>query len=307
MIVKNSGTLSIIIVNYHSEDTLRLCLSDIDSDPFAAEVIVVDNGSAPAAQSALTQCFPALGWIAMGYNAGFGKACNTGARAASTAKLFFLNPDTRIARGALDRLDYLLNSPDHSNAIVGCTIYDEDGGIQLSCRRFPAWGAAIANRYSLLTKLFPGNALSRTYLMSDMVHDRPSMVDWVSGAAMAMQAGVFHRLNGFDEYYFLYCEDVDLCKRASQAGIVTRYSNDVKVVHAVGGSSRQILIRAFFYRHVSVWRYYKRFHGNLFTHIPVAIALAFRFTLLSCQVLLSRLLTGRLYNRARNGTTAKTS
>ena len=291
MIVRDGRALSIIIVNYLSDDTLRLCLSDIDSDPFPAEVIVVDNGSAPATKSGLTQRFPALRWIAMGYNAGFGKACNTGARAASAAKLFFLNPDTRLARGALERLDHLLNAPDHANAIVGCTIYDEDGSLQLSCRRFPAWGAAFANRYSLITKLFPGNALSRTYLMSDMVDDRPSVVDWVSGAAMAMQAAVFHRLNGFDEYYFLYCEDVDLCKRASQAGILTRYSHDVKVVHAIGGSSRQNLIRALLYRHDSVWRYYKRFHGNALTHIPVAIALACRFTVLSSQVLLSRFLT----------------
>lgn len=307
MIVRDKAALSVIIVNYLSETVLKLCLSAIDSDPLPVEAIVVDNGSSGEARAGILQRFHSLRWIEMRNNAGFGKACNAGARLASTAKLLFLNPDTRLLPGSLSHLDRLLDTPEHSNAILGCAVYDEDGGIQLSCRRFPAWGAAIANRYSLITRLFPGNALSRTYLMTDKVHDRPSVVDWVSGAAMAMRASVFNRLNGFDEYYFLYCEDVDLCKRAIQSGILTRYCHEVKVVHAIGGSSRQMLIRALLYRHHSVWKYYRRFHGSVFTHIPVAIALSCRFVLLSAQVLILRLRAGLVNGGAEDGTPAKTS
>jgi|YNPMSStandDraft_1061717.scaffolds.fasta_scaffold08301_2 GT2 family glycosyltransferase len=260
MIVNEMPGLTVVVVNYFSEESLTRCLRSLAGQSEPVEVIVADNGSRPDRREALVRSHPALIWRAMGTNAGFAAASNVGARLARSDKLLFLNPDAVVVGDGLGALVRALDSAEYAGAILGCAIRDEDGSIQLSCRRFPTWRTFLASRHSLLTRLVPSNAWSTGYLMRDFDHRRIMRVDWVSGAAMAMRREIFERLCGFDESFFLYFEDVDLCRRAKALGIPVIYYPEVVVEHAIGGSSRRVPYRALAWRHRSMWTYYRRYH-----------------------------------------------
>lgn len=257
MIIQAKPELSVVIVNYFSERTLVECLRSVENQHQPVEVIVVDNGSQPHRRAGLAAAHPAVVWHSMGGNAGFSAACNSGASRARSRKLLFLNPDTRVAAGSLGTLARALDSRQYSGAILGCAIYDGDGSVQLSCRRFPNWKTFFAGRFSLLTRLFPANSWSADYLMGSFDRQSARRVDWVSGAALAMHKSTFERLGGFDERFFVYFEDVDLCRRAADMGIPTCYFPEARVEHIIGGSSRGVPYRALAYRHRSMWTYYK--------------------------------------------------
>jgi GT2 family glycosyltransferase len=263
MIVSDSPVLSVIVVNYFSEESLARCLRSIAGTGEPVEVIVADNGSHRERQQALRASHPALVWLAMGRNAGFGAASNAGAARAQSEKLLFLNPDTAVAPGSLAALAEALETRELAGAILGCSIFDPDGAVQLSCRRFPSWKTFVSGRFSLLTRLFPSNGWSADYLMRDFDHRERRPVDWVSGAAMAMRRQTFERLGGFDENYFLYFEDVDLCRRAWREAIPVVYFPEARVEHLIGASSRRTPYRALAHRHRSMWLYYRRYHGRL--------------------------------------------
>jgi hypothetical protein len=184
MIIQAKPELSVVIVNYFSERTLVECLRSVENQHQPVEVIVVDNGSQPHRRAGLAAAHPAVVWHSMGGNAGFSAACNSGASRARSRKLLFLNPDTRVAAGSLGALARALDSRQYSGAILGCAIYDGDGSVQLSCRRFPNWKTFFAGRFSLLTRLFPANSWSADYLMGSFDRQSARRVDWVSGAAL---------------------------------------------------------------------------------------------------------------------------
>jgi GT2 family glycosyltransferase len=260
MIVRHSPDLSVIVVNYFSEEKLARCLRSLDSPAERVEVIVADNGSRPDSRTVLRLSHPAVVWHDMGRNAGFGAASNAGAALACAGKLLFLNPDTAAGMESLAALRRALDTPELGETILGCAIRDPDGEVQLSCRKFPDWRTFVSGRYSLLTRLFPSNSWSTDYLMRNFDHQEVRDVDWVSGAAMAMRKTTFERLGGFDEAYFMYFEDVDLCRRAAQAGLRVCYFPEAQVEHLIGASSRKVPYRALAYRHHSMWIYYKRYH-----------------------------------------------
>ena len=274
MIVHETPLLSIITVNYFSEQKLARCLRSLDQQPEPVEVIVVDNGSDEGLRTSLLSAFPSVVWHSMGRNSGFSAACNAGARLAQSSKFFFLNPDTAAQPQALLALALALDSPAYERVILGCAIRDTNGSVQLSCRKFPDWRTFFSGRFSLLTRFLPSNTWSVDYLMTGFDHQTLRKVDWISGAAMAMSRSTFERLGGFDEDFFLYFEDVDLCKRARELGIETFYFPDACVEHLIGGSSERIHCRALTYRHQSMWTYYKRHCGAGWLH-PLAFALIF--------------------------------
>ncbi len=115
----------------------------------------------------------------------------------------------------------------------------------------------LFNRYSLLTRLLPGNRRSREYLMSDFDHASIRDVDWVSGAALMFPRRIFDELGGWDAGFFLFNEDVDFCRRVHDAGGRVVYDPEVFVYHSVGiskAASSRIIIE----RHRSMWRYYRK-------------------------------------------------
>ncbi len=276
--------LSIIIVNYHAGDFLARCLASIQRhlQGLEKEVCVVDNGSASGEREKILSGFPAALWISNTENAGFSKAVNQGVRATSGEFVLWLNPDAEFMdSGLADVLKDFEKNPEWG--VLGLKILDPDGSVQLSARAFPSYEAALFNRYSILTRIFPGNPWSRRYLNSAWKHDEVRSVDWVSGAALVHRRKVWEVLKGLDEAFFMYCEDVDFCLRAGKAGWRVLYHPAAAVRHHIGVSSRKLAVKMVAERHKSMWHYYrKNFSRNLFKDMAVGAGITARCGLLLC-------------------------
>ncbi len=260
--------LSVIIVNYNAASVLERCLMSLDHhlENLPHEICVVDNGSTDGSRTLIKSRFPHVQLIANDQNAGFTVAINQGLRKTSGRTVLWLNPDTEILDADIQALlRYLKENP--RVGILGPMLLNTDGQRQFSCRSFPSHKTALFNRYSLLTRWFPRNPFSQDYLHSDWNSTSIiQKVDWVSGACLLHRREVSDVLGGLDERFFIYCEDVDFCLRAYQAGWETQYYPEMRVLHHVaeGGSRHKSVARRMVVeRHRSMWRYYaKHFKRN---------------------------------------------
>lgn len=237
--------IDIVIVNWNAGPQLARCLESIDRDALAAQcaVRVVDNGSVDGSVDRAEQRHPHVTFTRTGANLGFGKACNLGARAGSSEFILFLNPDAELRGDALSQAVAALRSPAHaSTGICGVQLVDDAGHIARSCCRLPN-AAQMAAHASGLTRLFPRLG----YGMAEWAHGDSRPVGHVIGAFYLVRRSVFDALDGFDERFFLYLEDLDFSCRASEAGWTTWYLADAQAFHAGGGTSRQIKALRLFY------------------------------------------------------------
>lgn len=246
-----------IIVNYHAYDELDRCLTTLERCEPSVDVIVVDHDSDASAAQRLRERHPAARVIASAGNPGFGAGINRGVRETRAAHLLFINPDALVEGPIVEAL--IAEMGRHEDvAIVGPLVRDADGSIQASARRFPGVSTVLGGRSTWLTRVLPGNRwTSRNLLTGPEVHD-PMAVDWVSGACMLVRRDAFDAVGGFDEGYFLYWEDADLCHRLRDAGWRTVYHPGVAVQHVAGRSSRHVRIAAERAFHDSVFRYFLR-------------------------------------------------
>jgi GT2 family glycosyltransferase len=252
--------LTVVILNYNAADHVRRCLASLSTgcDGLVFETIVVDNASPQHGIEGAVAAFPGVRLIKRRRNGGFSAGINTGLRAARTDSILILNPDTTLAQGAaVAMLGFLRENRDIG--VLGPRVLNEDGSLQLSCRRFPTFAAAAFNRNSLLTRLLPRNRYSSAYLMSDWDHTAVSDVDWLSGAAMMLNRAALNRVGMFDERYFFEIEDVDLCRRMHDAGFRVVYFPHAEVTHRIGASSRTLPNRVILSRHQGMWLYYRRY------------------------------------------------
>jgi GT2 family glycosyltransferase len=229
--------LSIIIVNWNSARFVRQCLKSIAANPPACphEIIVVDSGSFDECAEMLAREFPAVQFLQSQQNVGFATGNNLGAKRSRGRFLNFLNPDTEVAPGALDRLrNTLEHQPDAG--LVGARLLNSDGTLQMSCiQSFP----------TVLNQALDSDFLYRTFPRSRLwgiapLHDAtssPAVVEVISGACIMLKRSVFESVGGFDERYFMYSEDLDLCYRVRQTGFDCLYVPDAQIVHHGGGSS----------------------------------------------------------------------
>ena len=170
-----------------------------------------------------------MNYVARSTNPGFGAGVNDAARLATAPMFLLLNPDVELRVPVARTLIASLERHDHV-AIVGGRIREADGTIQASARRFPDLSTAFGGRTSWLTRISPGNPLSRRNLSASLGSPETAVkVDWVSGAFTMIRADVFRGLGGFDERFFMYWEDSDLCLRALRSGWATMYEPGVEV------------------------------------------------------------------------------
>jgi hypothetical protein len=252
--------LSVIIVNYNAGAHLERCLRSLGPHlgRTAWEAVVLDNHSIDGSEVIAAEFAPRVSLIRNIENIGFGRAVNQGVHRTSGRLVLLLNPDGCLLPGAIDQLCEELNAH-HDCAIVGPAVVDDDGGIQGSARGDPDMLTGLFGRSTWLTRRFPNTALARRNVMIEPQVAAGSSsveVDWVSGSCMLVRREAFLQVGGFDERYFMYWEDADLCRRLRSAGWRTRYRSDARVVHSVGQSSRkakELSIRAF---HRSAYVYY---------------------------------------------------
>ncbi len=264
--------ISVVIVSYNGREHLRRCLDSLLAHPPAVEreVIVVDNDSDDGSADMVASDFPSVGLLRMSRNLGFAAGANRGIEGATGEAIVLLNPDSEI--GADPFAPLLAYLHEHEDVgIVAPRLLNSDGSLQLSCRGFPTFSAALFNRYSLLTRLFPRNRYSARYLLTDWRHDSISKVDWVSGACLMIRRSLLERIGLLDEGYFMYIEDVDLCQRVHRAGMRVVYFPETSVVHHIGKSSRTLAARSILARHRSMWHYYKKYlQKNALIDVAVA-------------------------------------
>lgn len=251
--------VSVVIVNYNSGRELQRALDSIAEDLSERhwEVVVVDNASSDGSVSVVEACGPRARLVRNDENRGFARGVNQGVAATSAPLVLILNPDCRLVAGAYaSLLEELERSSSH--AIVGPRILDPDGSVQGSARGDPDMLTGLFGRTGIARRLLPWLAVSRRNVVVDSTADERAgcTVDWVSGACMLARREVLQRVKGFDERYFLYWEDADLCRRVRLLGYQIRYAPTATAVHRVGQSSqkaRVLAVRAF---HKSAYLYY---------------------------------------------------
>jgi N-acetylglucosaminyl-diphospho-decaprenol L-rhamnosyltransferase len=251
--------VSVIIVNFNSGDQTRECLRSVAADLASVEwsAVVVDNASTDGSADRI-ESGPNVQVIVNAENRGFGAEINQAARATSAPLLWLLNPDCGVEAGAFAALLETLDR--HADcAIAAPQLLNADGSVQASARGEPTAWTGLFGRHGLLAKIFPQSAMTRRNLQSrDLVAagSDSTPVDWVMGASMLVRRRMFHAVGGFDERYFLYWEDADLCHRLRDRGWSTRFVPRARVVHSGGASAKtssRLAIRAF---HESAYRYY---------------------------------------------------
>ena len=159
-------------------------------------------------------------------------------------------------------LEYIRS--DSSIGILGPKVLNPDKTIQYSCRRFPTLWSGLFNRYSLTTRLFPGNRYSTDYLMLDYDHNLTRSVDWVSGCSMMVPNSIFKQVKGFDENYFLFTEDVDICQVIKRKGFRTVYFPSAKVFHKISSSNSRLTPQTIIKRHQGMIYYNQKHHKKNF-------------------------------------------
>lgn len=251
--------LSVVIVAHNSRPYLSACLRSLyeQNDPVPIEVILVDNDSRDGGAEAAQEEFPQIALVTAPRNLGFAAGANLGIRQAKGTYVLLLNPDTVVASGALRRMvKFMETTPDAG--VVGPKLLNPDGSLQLSCRAFPGRWMVFAHRYAVLTRLFPKNPATRHYLLTDWDHASVRPVDWVSGAGLMMRRGILERVGLLDERFFLFNEDVDLCKRVWDAGWKVYYVPEAVVFHHIGISHRRDTVPLILARHRSMLHYHHK-------------------------------------------------
>ena len=233
-------TLSIIIVNWNTCGYLRRCLKSIRAEVTALtyEVIVVDNASRDNSLSMLATEFSDVKVVANSENRGFASANNQGIALASGKYLLLLNPDTEIRDDALGRMVAYLNSHPEVGA-VGPRLTLPDGTIQTGAAGFDPSPSALFNYAFMLHALFPKSLrgiwlTKKHYRLSEEID-----VDWVGGACLMMRSSAIKHVGTLNSGFFMYAEDIELCYRIKKAGWHVRCLSDIRVVHYLGGSTKQ--------------------------------------------------------------------
>ena len=261
--------------------------------------MLVDNASRDNSIEVAQNACPQVQVLPQSRNLGLGAAANLAAAATTGDLIMVLNPDVTLMPGAVVALQkFFAEHPEAS--CCGPQLLNPDGSLQPSCRAFPTLLTGFF-RYTPLERLFPHNRFTRRYLLTDFDHNQVREVDWVSGACLVVRREVWEQLGGFDEGFFMFCEDTDLCYRIKKAGGKVFYVPQARAYHKVGASTNQAVARMILAWHKSMLRFYRK-HYRAHYSLP-ARALAVAGIWLRCVAALAK--TAAYALRGRLGQLAK--
>ncbi len=257
--------IGIIIVNWNTKDALANCVQSIlqsTCQNFSiTKIIIVDNASTDHSLKLLSTLpnQKLIHIIKNQKNRGFAKACNQGAKMIKADYLLFLNPDTKLAFDTLDQcFEFLNHKKNKKIGALGVQLYDRKKEITRSCSRLPK------KRYYLAKCLGISKIIKRCNLfMLEWDHKESRQVEEVIGAFFLVPAKVYWKLNGFDERFFVYYEEVDFCKRLKENGYLTYYLADAHAVHIGSVSSETVKDKRLFYEWQSRVKYFFKQEGIL--------------------------------------------
>ncbi len=255
--------VSIIIVQYKSEDDVIACIASIKKakTTYQQEIIVVDNNPTQHNQRVLKQKFPDVSYIKNKKNNGFGAGNNIGATYAHGKYLFFLNPDTLVFPQTVNILINFLKK-NMKTGVVAPLLLTKDKKV------FPLQGSltltplrAVA-ALSFIYKYFPNNPIAKSYFLTNWNKESIQYVDVVPGTACIIRREVFEQVGGFDESFFLYFEESDLCKRIKEKGFFLSIIPQAKIIHISGQSTKYLSnIKDIFIK--SRFHYFRKHYGYL--------------------------------------------
>ncbi len=264
-------------MNYETGPLLAAAVRSVLADRSAGpvELVVIDNGSRDGSVDTLLAAHPDVRVIRAPGNVGYARGANLGTAATKAPIVAVLNADTEIQPGAaaamLKRLAHELRL-----GACGPRLHNLDGTDYPSARSMPSIPVAIG--HGLLGLWWPTNRFTTRYRQLDADPAVPRLVDWVSGAAIWLRRSALDQIGGWDERYFMYLEDTDLCWRLRQAGWDVAYEPSAVVVHAQGVSTSRRPYRMLLEHHRSAWRFARvRFTGPRAVLLPlVAVYFALR-------------------------------
>lgn len=269
-------TLDIIIVNWNSGNLLSKCIDSInnanDNSFCLNRIVIIDNASNDGSLDNLENMNLPLTIIKNEQNLGFAKACNQGAKASKADYLLFLNPDTRLFKNSLkEPIAFMQRKENEFIGIIGVQLIDEMNNVSRTCSRYPNTFSFVYMSLGLdrlFPKIFPG------HFMADWNHRESKTVDQVMGAFFFVRRDLFEKLNGFDERFFVYFEDLDFSLRVKKNGYKIYYLSTAQVFHKGGGTSEKVKAVRLFYILRSKLFFSKK-HFNILSFLIIAAATFF--------------------------------
>jgi GT2 family glycosyltransferase len=263
--------VSIIIVNYNTNILLKQCIASIyqHTKDICFEIIVIDNASQDGSAEMIKYEYPNVILIESKENLGFGNANNLGAKKASGDFIFLLNSDTILLENSLKILyEYYEKMGDPNIAVVGCRLLDINRKPQISFGNFPSiwqelfeFGPIIFFRKFYNENLGPALAGEGSGIKE---------VDYISGADMFFKKAIFDKIGGFDEDFFMYYEDTELCFRLKRIGYKIIWYPYTSIIHYAGASGQKskdadyVTLEIY---HRSKYLYFRKFHGRLIANV----------------------------------------
>lgn len=238
------AAIDIVIVNWNSGQQLQDCIESIrqHGDGYVGRIVVVDNGSVDGSTEFLTGATD-VDLVLTGENLGFGRACNLGAARGDSDFVLFLNPDACLMAGSLAvPVAFMMRPENQKTGIVGISLVDSDGVVQRTCSRAPSAINLMARSFGV-GAVFPKTDMR----MTTWDHLQTRAVDQVIGAFFFVRRHLVAELQGFDERFFVYFEEVDFSRRAALAGYRTMYLSEAQAYHKGGGVSEQVKAHRLFY------------------------------------------------------------
>jgi len=253
--------MAVVVVSYNAREDLLACLRSLvrAATPSPA-ITVVDNGSTDGGPALVRAEFPGVEVVTDPANRGYGAAANLGARRSTAPYILVLNSDTVIPQGALDRLsDYLDANP--QVGLAGPRLRSPDGRLEPSCH------PPLGTLRSVLEKSWLGRAIARlpglgaNWPLVNWAHNHPRAVPWVTGAALALRRAAFDAVGGFDEGYFMYAEEADLCWRLWRTGWEVHFAPVADVIHRGAASTAPLRGAMALQKVRSAIRFYRRHYA----------------------------------------------
>ncbi|MDI6403006.1 glycosyltransferase, partial [Balneolaceae bacterium ANBcel3] len=232
--------VSVVVVNYNVKEFVANLLGSVQkaSEKLKVEVIVVDNASSDGSVNYLKKRFPDLQLIANKDNAGFGKANNQAIHKANGKYILLINPDTLVRKDTLQTMfNHMEKHPE--SAAAGCKILNPDGTFAPESRRSVPTPMSALWKILGMNRLFPKSKRFSAYYMGGLDEDKEGMVPVLSGAFMFCRADVLKKIKGFDERFFMYGEDIDLCYRITKEGWNIDYVPSTSIIHYKGESTKK--------------------------------------------------------------------
>lgn len=267
--------LSIIIITYNSSTTIKAAINSLIESNLKLrwELLVVDNNSSDNTLAIIKSIYPETKIITSKENLGFAAGCNRAVEGARGKYLLFYNPDLEVDKGAIDRYVEQFEKLESVGVATGRMRFP-DGRFQSAARLFPTAQNLFFSRGSAISKLL-GSQEKYTLPDSELSVE----VEAVSGTFMLITKELFEKIGRFDQRFFMYVEDTDLCYRLSQAGYKNYYIPSVGGVHLWGKGSEVSSLRRSFYHHRSMWKYFLKHHLSFFSLFILPFLLGFNLFL----------------------------